>query len=75
MVYDMGLGNFPVEKRDFTPEKTAHPINLTDIRMYMELQHIGFEDGLKEYHLHADQKIYERFMQQVQNCLILSKIF
>lgn len=65
MVFDMNLGKFPVEDKGFPPNKSAHPLKLNDIKLYLELQHIGFEAELKNYFVHFDPHTYSKFKLQV----------
>lgn len=65
MVYDMNLNKFPVEEKNFSAEKSAHSISLKDVKLYLELQHVGFEGELKEYFAHFDGNVYSKFKTEV----------
>uniref|UniRef100_A0A914C6G8 Nicastrin n=1 Tax=Acrobeloides nanus TaxID=290746 RepID=A0A914C6G8_9BILA len=69
MVFDMNLGKFPVEDKGFSPNKSAHSLSLNDIKLYLELQHIGFEADLKNYFIHLDPHIYSKFKLQIDQAI------
>lgn len=70
MVYDMQQGKFPVEDKNFSiSEKQARQLSLKDLKMYVELQQIGYETDL-EYYSHADPQIYNLYRPQVRIFLL-----
>ena len=58
--FDLVNDQFPHKFKRYEPATTGAQLSMKDIKMFLELQHIGFSDELNEYFLHVDGNVYEK---------------
>jgi hypothetical protein len=56
--FDMQNDEFPHKFKRYEPNKTGRQLGLADIKLFLELQHLGFSSQTNEYFLHVDGNVY-----------------
>jgi hypothetical protein len=70
--FDMQNDEFPHKFKRYEPNKTGKQIGFDDIKIFFELQQLGFSSQTNEYYLHVDGAIYQKeniFLNEVASNL------